>query len=462
MPHATGSLRESLSDAVGAAYVLADRDVVATYETDWTGRFGGAARLVVRPGSANEVAAVLAACARHGAAVVPQGGNTGLVGASVPHDGEVVLSLGRLDALGEVDRATLEVEAGAGVTLARLQEHARAAGLDAGLDLGARDTATVGGAVATNAGGARALRYGTARARVAGLEAVLAGGGRVERLGGLLKDNAGYDLAALLVGSEGTLGVITRVRWRLVPRLDARVAALVALESVEDAASLLAVLRTTLPSLEAAEFFLDDGLELVLAHLGIASPFRERAPVYVLVECAATSDPTEELADALGRAGVDDALVADDVASRERLWRLREAHTEAIAAAGVPHKIDVGVPLPRLAEFLRRVPRVVAATAPGARTHLFGHLGDGNVHVNVLGPPPDDDSVEDAVLRLVAACEGTISAEHGVGRLKTRWLELVRTPGEMAAMAAIKRALDPDGLLNPGVVLAAPDDPAGR
>ena len=183
----------------------------------------------------------------------------------------------------------------------------------------------------------------------------------------------------------------------------------------------------------------------------------ERAPVYVLAECAAERDPTEALAAALERAGIDDALVADDTASRERLWRLREAHTEAIGAAGVPHKIDVGVPLARLGEFLRRVPRVVAATAPGARTVLFGHLGDGNVHVNVLGPPPDDDSVEDAVLHLVAACGGTISAEHGVGRLKARWLDLVRTPGEIAAMAAIKRALDPDGLLNPGVVLAAPE-----
>ena len=229
------------------------------------------------------------------------------------------------------------------------------------------------------------------------------------------------------------------------------------LDSVDAAAALLAVLRSSLPSLEAAEFFLDDGLDLVLAHLGVPAPVAERAPVYVLAECAAERDPTEALAAALERAGVDDALVADDTASRERLWRLREAHTDAIGAAGVPHKIDVGVPLARLGEFLRRVPRVVAATAPGARTVLFGHLGDGNVHVNVLGPPPDDDSVEDAVLRLVAACDGTISAEHGVGRLKARWLDLVRTPGEIAAMRAIKRALDPDGLLNPGVVLLPPE-----
>jgi FAD/FMN-containing dehydrogenase len=191
----------------------------------------------------------------------------------------------------------------------------------------------------------------------------------------------------------------------------------------------------------------------VLEHLDVASPVRTPAPVYVLAECAATADPTEDLADALERAGVDDALVADDTASRERLWRLREGHSEAIGAAGVPHKIDVGVPLARLGEFLHRVPGTVEGVAPGARTILFGHLGDGNVHVNVLGPPPDDDTVEEAVLRLVAECDGTISAEHGVGRLKARWLGLVRTPGEIAAMAAIKRALDPDGLLNPGVVL---------
>jgi FAD/FMN-containing dehydrogenase len=453
MPHATRSLVEALSDVVGRSRVLVDPDIVASYCVDWTGRFRGSAACVVRPGSADEVASVLGVCRSLGTAVVPQGGNTGLVGGSVPRGGEVVLSLARLNALGPVDPATLQVSVGAGVTLSALAAHARAHGLDVGLDLGARDSATIGGIVATNAGGARALRYGTARARVAGLEAVLAGGGRVSRMGGLLKDNAGYDLPALLVGSEGTLGVITAVRWRLVPLLPARVAALVGLESVSAAAALLGALRTRVPSLEAAEFFLDDGLSLVLEYLRAASPVADRAPVYVLVECASTSDPVEELAAALEAAGVDDAIVADDTASRERLWRLREAHTEAIGAAGVPHKIDVGVPLDRLGEFLERVPAVVEAVAPGARTVLFGHLGDGNVHVNVLGPPPDDESVEEAVLRLVAACGGTISAEHGVGRLKARWLSFVRAPEEIAAMAALKRALDADGTLNPGVVL---------
>ena len=454
MSHASEPLRRALADALDPRNVIDDDEVRAGYEIDWTGRFSGTASLVVRPGSAEEVERVLAICARHRVAVVPQGGNTGLVGGSVPRGGEVVLSLARLDAVGPVDVDSLAVEVGAGVTLARLQQHARAAGLDAALDFAARDTATVGGVVATNAGGARALRHGTARARVAGLEAVLPGGGRVQRLGGLLKDNAGYDLPALIVGSEGTLGVITRVRWRLVPSLPARAAALVALPSADAAAALLGTLRTRLPSLEAADFFLDDGLRLVLDHLHTSSPLPTPAPFYVLLECAASDDPLPELGDALADAGLDDALIADDSASRERLWRLREAHTEAIAAAGVPHKIDVGVPLGRLGEFLGRVPEVVRGVAPDARTILFGHLGDGNVHVNVLGPPPDDDAVEDAVLRLVAECGGTISAEHGVGVLKPRWLSLVRAPAELAAMAAIKQALDPDGLLNPGVVLA--------
>jgi FAD/FMN-containing dehydrogenase len=453
VPDTTDLLAADLRAAAGDAHVLADAELRAPYETDWTGRFSGTASFVVRPGSVEEVSAVVRACARHGAAVVPQGGNTGLVGGGVPRGGEVVLSLVRLDAVGAVDAASAQVEAGAGVTLAELQDRAREAGLDAGLDFAARDSATVGGVVAVDAGGARALRHGTARAHVAGLEAVLADGSVLARAGGLLKDNAGYDLPALLVGSEGTLGVITRVRWRLVPLLGTRVAALVGLPSVARAAELLGALRGRLPSLEAADFFLDDGLSLVLAHQRRELP-GPRAPVYVLLECAGLDDPTAELAGALEAAGVDDALVADDTASRERLWRLREGHTEAIAAAGVPHKLDVGVPLARLAEFLERVPPVVAGVAPGARTILFGHLGDGNVHVNVLGASPGDERIDEVVLRLVAELGGTISAEHGVGVAKARWLGLVRSEAELAAMAAVKRALDPDGVLNPGVVLA--------
>jgi FAD/FMN-containing dehydrogenase len=193
----------------------------------------------------------------------------------------------------------------------------------------------------------------------------------------------------------------------------------------------------------------DEGLGLVLEHLDVPPPLETRAPAYVLIECAAASDPIEELAEAFEAAGVEDAVIADDTTSRERLWRLREAHTEAIGAAGIPHKLDVGVPLDRLGAFAD----AVATVAPGARTILFGHVGDGNVHVNVLGPDPDDHSVDEAVLRLVADHGGTISAEHGVGVAKARWLHLSRSTEEIAAMRAIKAALDPGNLLNPGAVL---------
>jgi FAD/FMN-containing dehydrogenase len=446
-------LQHAIAKVVGNANVLTDPDVMSSYERDWTGRYHGRARLVVRPQDTAEVAGVMAACASVGAAVVPQGGNTGMVGASVPRGGEVVVSLLGLSRIGDVDPAVGQVTVGAGATLAALQAAARAAGEDAALDFAARDSCTVGGLVACDAGGARAPRHGTARTHVAGLEAVLADGSVISRLAGLTKDNAGYDLPMLLVGSEGTLGIITRVRWKLEPLLTARVAALVPLGSVAEAADLFAALRAHAPSLESCDFFLDEGLQLVLDHQRRESPIDPRAPVYVLAECAAPSDPTEELAQALGHAGIQDALVADDTASRERLWGLREGHTEAISAVGIPHKLDVGIPLHELSAFLERVPDVVTA-AGGERTILFGHLGDGNVHVNVLGAEPDDIRVDDAVLELVLECGGTISAEHGVGISKARWLERARGEAEVAAMRAIKHALDPDNLLNPGAVLA--------
>jgi FAD/FMN-containing dehydrogenase len=446
------NLEESLRDVVGSEHVLSDPDLKSSYERDYSGRYSGSARVVVRPADTSEVAAVIAACARDGAAVVPQGGNTGLVGAGVPRAGEVLLSLQRLNEIGDVDTAVGQVTVGAGVTLAALQVAARAVGQDAALDFGARDSCTVGGVVACDAGGARALRYGTARAHVAGLEAVLADGSIVSRLTGLAKDNAGYDLPALLVGSEGTLGVITRVRWKLAPQLRSRVAALVPLGSAAAAADLLASLRAHAPSLESCDFFLDDGLQLVLDHQQRQSPVRERAPFYVLTECAAQSDPTDELADALRHAGIENALIADDTASRRGLWALREGHTDAINAVGVPHKLDVGVPLHRLDRFLEEVPGAAEA-AGGGRVIVFGHLGDGNVHVNVLGADPDDARVDDAVLELALRCGGTISAEHGVGVSKAAWLERAQGADEVAAMRSIKRALDPDNLLNPGAVL---------
>jgi FAD/FMN-containing dehydrogenase len=459
-------LIRTLAEIVGAAHVLVDPVLRAGYEHDWTGRWRGAALAVVRPGCAEEVAAVVRSTGRTGTAIVTQGGNTGLVGGGVPrpargeHDLPILLSTTRLSAIAGVDTALAQLHAGAGITLAAASRTARRAGLDLALDLAARDSATLGGLAACDAGGLRAMRHGTARRQVAGLQAVLADGTVVEsRMTGLVKDTAGYDLAALLVGSEGTLGIITAVRWSLAPRRDARAVALVGLERVTDAVALLRALRPVLPSLEVCELMQRAGVELTCAHLGIPAPASSTlAPISVLLECAAPSgDPLEELAEALEGAGVGERVVsAADAAGRERLCAIRELHAEAIQAHGIPLKFDVGVPLDTLAAFCEQVPDAVRRHAPRARVIVFGHLGDGNLHVNVLGVEEGRiDAVEDDVLGLVAGSGGTVSAEHGVGVHKVRHLPLTRSPGELRAMRVLKRALDPQGILNPGVVLSA-------
>ena len=303
-------------------------------------------------------------------------------------------------------------------------------------------SATVGGLVACDAGGLRALRYGTARDRVGGLEAVLADGSTVRRTRRLAKDNAGFDLPALLVGSEGTLGVITRVIWKLVPRLSCRVAALIPLPDAASASGVLAILRAEAPSLEACELMTDAGMELVLQHLPRERPVR-RSPIDVLAELAARADPIEELAAAFRCAGVEDAAVADDTTSRERLWTLHEAHAEAISAAGVPHKLDIGVPPTALPRLLEELPAVVAEVAPEARLFVWGHLGDGNLHVNLLGLEPDDERPDEVVLRLALDRGGTISAEHGVGTAKVQWLVEGRGAHEVRSHVARQASTRP-------------------
>jgi FAD/FMN-containing dehydrogenase len=473
LPRVTDALLSSLTESVGAGHVLTDPALRAGYERDWTGRWHGDAVAVVRPADTAEVSAVVAACAEHGAVIVTQGGNTGLVGGGVPRTApaggggelgeaggrQVLLSTARLDRIEGLDPATGQLSAEAGVTLAAAQRAAREAGLDLALDLAARDSATLGGLAACDAGGMRALRHGTARRQVAGVRAVLADGAVIaSRAGGLLKDTAGYDLGALLVGSEGTLGVITELRWSLVPRRDARAVALVALDTIAQAVALARALRPALPSLEVCELMERAGMELVAGHLGGPAPLRDAA-VAVLLECAATAgDPLDELSAALDGAGVaEHAVSAADATGRARLFAIREGHAEAINAAGVPVKLDVGVPLDRLAEFCARVDEVVARTSPGARAITFGHLGDGNLHLNVLPARPDDpvEALEDGLLGLVAACEGTVSAEHGIGVHKVRHLSLTRSAAELRAMRAIKDALDPAGILNPGVAIAS-------
>jgi FAD/FMN-containing dehydrogenase len=410
--------------------------------------------VVVRPGTTAEVAEVVALARRHRVALVAQGGNTGLVAGGVPLAGEVVVSLVRLTALSPVDRLAGQVTAGAGVTLADLAAHAAAAGLAFGVDVGSRDSATVGGMVATNAGGLHVVRHGAMRAQLVGIEAVLGTGQVISRLGGLVKDNTGYDLAQLLCGSEGTLGIVTAARLRLVTAPAHVVTAMTGMASVEAAVALAAALRAGTDGVQALELMTGPSLAVVAGYLGAPPPVAPGAGAYLLVEVGGATDPLPVLAAAIeGAAGVLDTAVATGAADRRRLWHWRESHSEAGAPLGVVHKLDVTLPAAELAGFCAEVEARVLAARPGATLLLFGHVGDGNVHVNVVGPPADDDEVDDVVLGLVVERGGSISAEHGIGTLKRRWLARDRSPGEVAAMAAIKRALDPDGILNPGVLL---------
>jgi FAD/FMN-containing dehydrogenase len=448
------ALATVLGDVVGPEHVLTDPDVTASYATDWTGRFRGEATLVVRPADHDQVAAVLLRCAEAGVAVVPQGGNTGLVGGSVPRRTPmVVLSTRRLDRVEPVDEPAMQVTAGAGVTIAQWRRHARDAGLDAPVDFASRDSATVGGAVATNAGGSRVVRFGTMRAQVAGVAAVLADGSPVGSLSGLPKETAGLHWPSLLCGSEGSLAVLTAVRLRLVPWYRHTSTALLATAGLDEAVGLLAHLRAGVPHLDAVELILPEAMALVAEHLGATPPAGagdERVGAYVVVECADHTDPTDELTDAVaGAAGVLDAAVTTEGPGRDRLVAFRDRIADAIAAQGVPLKLDVAVPVATLGGLVADARRSVARF--GGRLIPFGHLAEGNVHLNVL-EPGDVEAITADVLRAAADRGGTISAEHGIGIAKAGWLHLIRSPAELAAAAAVKRALDPTGILNPGVL----------
>ena len=434
--------------------VLTDPERLDRYTRDVTGRFSGRPAAVVRPRTVEDVAATLRACNDARTGVVPRGGNTGLVGGAVAAGDEIVLSLERLTRIEDVDATARTLVAGAGATLEAVREHARGGGLDFPLDFAARGSATIGGMVATDAGGSLVLRHGTMRDLVAGLQVVLADGTIVDHLHRPGKDGSGFDVTRLMCGSEGTLGVVTAARLKLVPRPEQRAAALVALGTLDDAVTAAARLRVEVASLEALDFFLAGGLELVREHAGLPPPFPAEHGAFLVASCAGDSDPTEELAAALARCDrVRDSALAQSAAGRERLWSYRELHNEAINAAGIPHKLDVAV-APRLVpELVELVERRLATDWPEARGVYYGHLAEGNVHVNVLGAAAEDEGLDGAVLRIVAGLGGSISAEHGIGAAKARWLHLARTEEEIAAMRAVKRALDPRGILNPGKLL---------
>ncbi|MBI1377904.1 MAG: FAD-binding protein [Frankiales bacterium] len=446
-------MRADLAAVVGEEHVLTDPGLVAPHVVDWSRRFGGPALAVVRPADTAQVAAVVRRCARDRVPLLPQGGNTGLVGGSVPGpDGPapVIVSTRRLTRLDPVDALQGQVTVGAGVLLADVQRHARAAGWEYGVDLAARDSATIGGTIGTNAGGIRVCCYGMTRRQVVGIEAVLPDGSVVEHLAGLPKDNTGYDLVGLLVGSEGTLGVVTAARLALVRPPLASSVALVAVRDADDALALVDRAVPTGVRLLAAEILDAAMLRHVVEVSGLPMPVADDAAHVLLVE----TESAERGEVALNLPDDRDAIVAVDAVDRARLWSYRERAAEAASALGVPHRFDVSVPLGGWDAFVADMKQRLASVDDVAEVLVFGHLADGNLHVEVLGPDPEDERSDAVVLRTVADHGGSISAEHGVGRAKAPYLHLTRSPQEIAAMRAVKSAFDPHGLFNPGALLA--------
>jgi FAD/FMN-containing dehydrogenase len=462
---------DELRSIVGAAQVL-QGDGLEAYEVDWRKRYRGRALAVVRPGTTEEAAAVVRACLASGVAIVPQGGNTGLVGGGVPDASgtQVLLSLTRLNRIREIDTDNLTLTAEAGCVLQAVQEAADARGLLFPLSLAAEGSCTIGGNLASNAGGTQVLRYGNARELCLGLEVVTPAGELWQGLTGLRKNNTGYDLRDLLIGSEGTLGIITAATLKLYPAPASVVTALAACPSVEAAVGLLNLARTRLgATLTGFELMGRLALALVENHFPNLPRPLGPAPWMVLLELAGTEPESQErdrlaglLGAALEQGLVDDAAVAESIAQSRALWHLRESIPLAQSEEGLNIKHDIALPISAIPGFVERMAVRLEQVAPGGRVVCFGHLGDGNLHYNLQGPPGQSASAflqqnETAINALVydevQRLAGSISAEHGIGELKREELARRGSPVGLGMMRAIKGALDPSGLMNPGRVV---------
>ena len=456
----------ALSNAAGAGNATRDADVLAPLLRDWRGHYHGATPLLLRPRTTAQVAAIVAIAAATRTPLVPQGGNTGLVGGGIPPaDASAVLfSLAAMNRIRAVDPDGLTMTVDAGVILQSVHDAAAAAGCAFPLSLAAKGSATIGGLVATNAGGVQVLRHGTMRALVAGLEAVLPDGSILDQITGLAKDNSGYDIKQLLIGSEGTLGIITGVALRLVPEPAARVVGWAGVDSPAAALALLARLRRASGGqVESFELIPAFGLDLVVRHIpGARSPLAGVHRWHVLIELAGPAALADLLADELLAAGVEDAVMAQSAAQAAALWALRESLPEAERRDGPGVHHDIAVAVAAMPAFTMAATARVEAAFPGARVIAFGHLGDGNLHFNVRAPAgvdggawlaPRRAEITALVHDLVTAAGGSISAEHGIGVLKRADLARLGNPAKLAAMRAIKAAIDPMNIMNPGKVV---------
>lgn len=461
-------LVEEVRSRFGAKAAIIDPADIEPWMTDWRGRFHGKAEAILAPASTEEVAAIVALASERGVPLVPQGGNTSMVGGATPAaDGSaLVLSLRRMNRIRSLDAQANSAVAEAGVILADLHDAAAAAGRRFPLTLGARGSCTVGGLAATNAGGTQVLRFGTMRSLVAGVEAVMPDGSVHSGLAALKKDNRGYNLDQLLIGSEGTLGVITAVALRLVPAITARAVAWAGLADPQGALALLRFCEARTDRIEGFELIAGDSLELVLRHVpGTRNPLGRRHRWHVLIEATADSadtDPGGLVEALLGQAHaaglVEDATVSTSESQADALWRIRDSISEAERCEGPSTAHDISVPVAAMPGFITEASVAVERAFPGSVASAFGHLGDGNVHFHVRAgsrsSPGWIESEGPAITRLVddlvTAAGGSISAEHGIGQMKRGELERLAAPADLAAMRAIKRALDPLGLMNPG------------
>jgi FAD/FMN-containing dehydrogenase len=442
---------QTLASAVGSKHVITDPDVLAGLSIDHTGRYRGKASALVRPGSAEQVAEVLRVCRDAGAHVTVQGGRTSLVAGTVPEHDDVLLSTERLRALGDIDTVERRIEVDAGATLAAVQHAASAAGLMFGVDLAARDTATVGGMASTNAGGLRTVRYGNMGEQVVGLEVALPDGSLLRRHSLVRSDNTGYDLPALFVGAEGTLGVITGLDLRLHPSPSHRVTAVCGFADLEELIAAGRVFRDV-DGIAALELIDGRAAALTDEHLGVGAPVK--GDWLLLVELAADHDQTDRLADLLSAVQLcGEPAVGVDVAAQQRLWRVREALAEVLGVYGPPLKFDVSLPLAAISGFGRDATALIHSHVDAALPLLFGHIGEGNLHLNVLRCPVErEPELYEPMMDLIARSGGNVSSEHGVGSRKRPYLSMSREAADIAAMRAVKTALDPTGYLNAAVL----------
>lgn len=466
---------DALRALLGTSHVLDATQDVAPYARDWRGRYQGQPLAVALPGDTAEVAEIVQLCATHGVPIVPQGGNTGLVGGATPDatGTQLLLGLKRLCRIRTLSVADGVVVAEAGCVLQSVQEAAQQAGMLFPLSLAAEGSATIGGVLSTNAGGTAVLRYGTARALCLGLEVVTAQGQVWDGLSSLRKDNTGYDLRDLLIGAEGTLGIITAASLQLFAQPAAQRTALSLVANVRDAVNLLQQARAKLGAgLTGFELMSAHSLQLVQRHFPqLRLPLDLTAPWCVLLELSDSESEEHAqarleslLGEALERGQVVDAVVAQTLAQAQAIWALREHIPLAQAAEGLNIKHDIAVPISRMAAFVESTAELVTQALPGARLVIFGHLGDGNLHYNVQAPLDVDaakflgrhqEACNAIVHDAASACGGSFSAEHGVGQLKTAELSRYKSPVALGMMRAIKVALDPQGIMNPGKVIAS-------